>query len=57
MSDLFGKAKDVLNSDMGEEMSDKGLDAGADFAKQHAGDHGDMVDKALTGADEHVGDE
>ena len=30
---IFDKAKDALNSDKGEEFSDKGLDKAADAAK------------------------
>ena len=35
---IFDKAKDALNSDKGEELSDKGLDKAADAAKGKLGE-------------------
>lgn len=58
MSDLFGKAKDALNSDQGEKVSDTALDKGADAAGNlGGGGHEDAVRKAREEADQRVGNE
>ena len=41
---IFDKAKDALNSDKGEELSDKGLDKAADAAKGKLGE--DKADRS-----------
>ena len=55
---IFDKAKDALNSDKGEELSDKGLDKAADAAKGKLGeDKADQIKKVRDMADERLGDE
>ena len=54
---IFDKAKDALNSDKGEELSDKGLDKAADAAKGKLGeDKADQIKKVRDMADERLGD-
>jgi len=53
---IFDKAKDALNSDKGEEFTDKGLDKAADAAKGKLGeDKADQVDKARDAIDDKLG--
>ena len=55
---IFDKAKDALNSDKGEELTDKGLDKAADVAKGKLGDDkADQIDKARDAADGKLGNE
>ena len=55
---IFDKAKDALNSDKGEELSDKGLNKAADAAKGKLGeDKADQIDKARDAADGKLGNE
>lgn len=55
---IFDKAKDALNSDKGEEISDQGLDRAADAATEKFGDeHADKITGARDKADEHLGPE
>lgn len=54
----FNKAKDALNSEKGEQVSDQGLEKGSDFAKSKAGDkHGDKIDSVRDNLDKKVGNE
>ncbi|AMO87797.1 hypothetical protein HMPREF3155_07240 [Corynebacterium sp. HMSC06D04] len=46
---IFDKAKDALNSDKGEQISDKGLDKAAEVAEQKFGE--DKADKIQQGRD------
>ncbi len=57
MSDLFGKAKDALDSDQGEKISDAALDKGADAAGNVGGGHEDAIAKARDEADQRIGNE
>ena len=55
---IIDKSKDVLNSDKGEELTDKGLDKAADAAKGKLGDDkADQIDKARDAADGKLGNE
>ena len=55
---IFDKAKDALNSDKGEELSDKGLDKAAEAAKGKLGeDKADKVDQARDAIDGKLGSE
>lgn len=54
LDDLTGKAKDALNSEKGEQVSDKGLDKAGEFAESK-GVGGDKVDKAKDAADGKIG--
>ena len=54
LDDLAGKAKDALNSEKGEELSDKGLDKAGEFAEDK-GLGGDKVDKAKDAVDGKIG--
>ena len=55
---IFDKAKDALNSDKGEEFTDKGLDKAAAAAKGKLGeDKADQIDKARDAADGKLGNE
>ena len=55
---IFDTAKDALNSDKGEELSDKGLDKAAEAAKGKLGeDKADQIDKARDAADGKLGNE
>jgi len=57
MSDLGGKAKDFLNSDKGETVSDGVLDKAAGAAdKATGGGHQDQIDKAESAADHKIGE-
>ncbi len=58
MVDLGGKAKDFLNSDQGEKVSDGALDKAAGAAdKATGGGHEDQLDKARDAADSKLGDQ
>ncbi len=46
---IFDKAKDALNSDKGEQISDKGLDKATEVAEQKFGE--DKADKIQQGRD------
>ncbi|MDO5031626.1 antitoxin [Corynebacterium sp.] len=53
---IMDKAKDALNSDKGEEATDKVLDKGAEAAKGKLGeDKADKIDAARDKADEALG--
>ena len=55
---IFDKAKDALNSDKGEQLSDSALDKGADLAKGKLGeDKAEQIDKARDAADGKLGNE
>ncbi|QNE89528.1 antitoxin [Corynebacterium incognita] len=55
---IFDKAKDAMNSDKGEQISDSALDKGVDAANQKFGDqHADKIDKAREAADGKLGNE
>lgn len=55
---IFDKAKDAMNSDKGEQISDSALDKGVDTANQKFGDqHADKIDKAREAADGKLGNE
>jgi hypothetical protein len=57
MADLGDKAKDFLDSDKGEQLSDAGLDKAGDAAdKATGGGHGDQIDKATDAADDKIGE-
>jgi hypothetical protein len=50
------KAKDALNSDKGEQASDKALDKGEQVAEQKTGgQHASQIDKGRDAADERIG--
>ena len=53
---IFDKAKDALNSDKGEQVSDSALDKGADIAKSKLReDKADKIDSARDQLDERIG--
>ena len=53
---IFDKAKDALNSDKGEQLSDSALDKGADLAKSKLGeDKADKIDSARDQLDDRIG--
>ena len=53
---MADKAKNALNSDKGEQASDKGLDKAEQFADQKTGgQHDEQIDKAQDMADKHIG--
>lgn len=52
--DLTGKATDALNSEQGEQLSDQGLDKGAEFAESK-GLGADHVDQGREFADGKLG--
>ncbi|MGY2082107.1 antitoxin [Modestobacter sp. SYSU DS0657] len=53
---MMDKAKSALNSDKGEQVSDKGLDKGEQFADQKTGGkHDAQIDKGRDFADERIG--
>lgn len=55
---VFDKAKDALNSDKAEQVTDQGLDKAADAAKDKLGeDKHDKVDQAREAADKKLGNE
>jgi hypothetical protein len=58
MAGLGDKAKDALNSDKGEQASDKGLDKAGDMADQKTGGtHDAQIDKGRDLADGKLGNE
>ena len=55
---IFDKAKDALNSDKGEQISDSAMDKGADLAKGKLGeDKADKIDSARDQLDERIGNQ
>ncbi|MBF4577574.1 antitoxin [Frondihabitans sp. VKM Ac-2883] len=55
---LLGSAKDALNSDKGEQVSDTGIDRAEDaISDKTGGKFDDKVDKAGDVADSKTGDE
>jgi hypothetical protein len=55
---LVDKAKDALNSDKGEQISDKGLDkAGQVVDQKTGGTHDAQIEKGVTLADKQLGNE
>lgn len=53
---LKQKAKDALNSDKGEELSDKGLDAvSSAVGKAAGGAFGDQISAARDAVDQRIG--
>lgn len=58
MAGLFDKAKDLVNSEQGEKVSDQALDRAADLAaKRIGGEHDEQIASARDAADKHVGTE
>ena len=58
LDDLTDKAKDALNSDKGEKISDQGLDKAAGAAnKATGGKFDDQVNKGRDAADGKLGNE
>jgi hypothetical protein len=56
MAGLGDKAKDFLDSDKGEQISDQGLDKAEQFADQKTGgQHASQIDKGRDLADERIG--
>lgn len=55
---LLDKAKDALNSDKGEELSDQAIDRAKDFASEKTGGKfDDQIDQAGHQADQFLGNE
>ena len=55
---IFDKAKDALNSDKAEEISDKGLNAVSGAAdKVTGGKYTDKIENARDAADDKIGNE
>jgi hypothetical protein len=58
MAGLGDKAKDFLNSDKGEQLSDKGLDQADRIADEKTGGtHDAQIEKGRDFADGKIGDE
>jgi len=58
MAGLGDKAKDLLNSDKGEQVSDTGLDKAGQIADQKTGGtHDAQIDKGRDLADGKIGNE
>ncbi|SMX67165.1 MULTISPECIES: antitoxin [unclassified Brevibacterium] len=58
LDDLTNKAKDAMNSDKGEEFSDKGLDKATDFANDKTGGKfDDQINKGRDGVDGKIGND
>ncbi|MCU4298865.1 antitoxin [Brevibacterium permense] len=58
LDDLTNKAKDALNSDKGEEISDQGLDKASDAANNvTGGKFEDQINQGRDGADDKFGNE
>ena len=58
MAGLADKAKDALNSDKGEQASDKALDKGGQIADQKTGGgHDAQIDKGRDVADGKLGNQ
>lgn len=55
---IFDKAKDALNSEKAEQVSDKGLDQAEKFASQRAGEeHREKISNARDSIDKKIGNE
>ncbi|GAA1475139.1 antitoxin [Corynebacterium felinum] len=55
---VFDKAKELLNSEKGEQISDAVLDKAADLAKDKLGaDKADKIEAVRKAADEKLGNE
>lgn len=55
---IFDKAKDALNSEKAEQVSDKGLDQAEKFASQRAGEeHQEKISNARDSIDKKIGNE
>ena len=54
--ELLEDNKDKLKGGKAEEISDKILDAGAEFAKKQAPKHAEKIDAARDAADKAIGD-
>ncbi|HCG2963353.1 TPA: antitoxin [Corynebacterium striatum] len=53
---IFDKAKDALNSDKGEQISDSALDKGAEVAQGKLGeDNADQIKQGRDKLDDHIG--
>ena len=58
LDDLTNKAKDAMNSDKGEEISDQGLDKAADTANNATGGKfDDQINQGREGADGKFGND
>lgn len=58
LDDLTNKAKDALNSDKGEEISDQRLDKASDAANNvTGGKFEDQINQGRDGADDKLGNE
>lgn len=58
MAGLFDKAKDLVNSEQGEKVSDQALDRAADIAaKKTGGEHDEQIRSARDTADKRLGTE
>lgn len=58
LGDFVDKAKDALNSDKAEEVSDNVLDKASDAANKVTGDKfSDKIDDARDAADKHIGND
>jgi hypothetical protein len=58
LDDLTNKAKDAMNSDKGEQISDQGLDKAADAANNvTGGKFEDQINKGRDSADDKLGNE
>jgi len=56
LNDITRKAQELLNSEKGEEISDKVLDGGAAVANKVTGNkHADKIQDARDTADKHLG--
>ena len=55
---IFDKAKDALNTDKGEQISDSALDKGANLAKGKLGEgKADKIDSVRDQLDERIGNQ
>lgn len=58
LNDITRKAQEFLNSEKGEEISDKVLDGGAAVANKVTGNkHADKIQSARDTADKHLGND
>ena len=56
LNDITRKAQEFLNSEKGEEISDKVIDGAAAAANKVTGDkHADKIQDARDAADKHIG--
>ncbi|WP_104165767.1 antitoxin [Cryobacterium sp. N22] len=56
LNDITRKAQEFLNSEKGEEISDKVIDGAAAAANKVTGDkHADKIQNARDAADKHIG--